>query len=266
MAVPVGEQRGNKLYTRCEECGDSTKHLDMGHLIIYLDTGYAHCTRCGHHEKLGIREFMEYAAQANMNEVRDFQPRNLELKGDYTKVTNGFGLSMRFSVVERFFIDPESDTEMWESRLADGEVVGYHLRRSQIKFSKMLGKRALGFRGKMIPYGVTVRVVEGPFDAIENIDVCCFGMPAPLQIQELSFRDIILCPDGDIWEDPRKYVSFFRAPVLEKANVLYVEKIEHGLDPDEVPVEERKIISWVSIMEEWWSLKAQLKRQFVQLG
>jgi len=84
-------------------------------------------------------------------------------------------------------------------------------------------------------------LVEGPYDVTTHNDVCTFGFPKAYHLKALHSARLILCPDGDIWQDVEKFRAYFN-PFLEREaalSILAIEYIPDGRDPDEVPVSSR---------------------------
>lgn len=245
MSARVGEWMGNKLYIRCPECGDSNNH-SHAHMALDFTRGTAHCFRCGYHRDLSLSELAEYDGYAISDQRPKFEDQLEGLRPHLAEVKGPVGVSGRFTLVQRKFTLKRADkvpAEIFESRDQHGKVIGFHGRISgKSKKSRTWGKRAFGYYGTSLTGRTIIRVVEGPYDVRYEEDVCTFGMPSSSHARALGLTPLILCPDGDVWTDREKFLAFFR-PFMD-SNVLMIEQLPDGLDPDEVPDNERAQIPW----------------------
>jgi len=122
-----------------------------------------------------------------------------------------------------------------------------------------------GYEGySLFDYQNPVRIVEGPYDVIYPKDACTFGIPRSQQIRQLQFQSVIICPDGDVWNR----IDLLRAWLLPWKNALVVgvERLPINKDPDEVPVNEREVISYGEALGELKKLEYQEKEKDAQWG
>jgi hypothetical protein len=93
-----------------------------------------------------------------------------------------------------------------------------------------------------------IRLVEGPYDVISDRDVAVFGFLSRRDLEMLQGHCVILCPDGDVWQDQALATKISR--LLEWAfnspkapHVVGLEYLKEGKDPDEVPIADRAFIT-----------------------
>jgi hypothetical protein len=160
--------------------------------------------------------------------------------------------STRHSLLPRFHtFDGESTSdafEIWDPR--DEFPCGVYLRLPNKK-SRIVGDNGLGLQHPpAIPVVDVLCIVEGPYDVLEERDICTFGTFHAGVLRSLSPNAIILCPDGDIWQDPGLFAGFLQVLtwLLQPGGgvrpyLVAVEHIPDGKDPDECPQDLRRWIA-----------------------
>lgn len=257
--MPVGLQVGNKLYQRCDSCGDTPKDPDRGHLILYLDSGSIHCSRCGYHAFATLGEMMGIWG---VNKPQDTKSRvvNNDPTGELIP-PGSVGLSGRISYVEDRWV--ATGAEIFAMRNPSGETQGYHLRSLLGKDSQTRGVRAFGYYGERMPTLAEtdsfLRIVEGPYDVVYPNDVCTFGLPDKAQLQQLNWRNLVICPDGDVFRQPKLLRGWFRNLVRSQLMIEGVEIIPNGMDPDECRAEDRSFMEWKEFKEWYWQQASQAR-------
>jgi len=152
----------------------------------------------------------------------------------------------RFSRVrERYHLFSPKSLDIFEIKDPNGNTQGYALREVETKTMRtiLFGRMGFGYEDRRLPpLGDPVRIVEGPYDVMTDHDACTFGIPRSGQITQLRFQPIILCPDGDVWNR----LDLLRAWLLpwRRSLVVGVERLPQNLDPDEVPISEREVLSY----------------------
>lgn len=248
----------NKFYVRCFICGDSIKDPDKAHLAIFPGGSFK-CFRCGAHGELSFHDYLYYAGLSGSKPVKvSTMPEGPAADWERLPV-NAIGPLGRKSTVENRWraSTPNGPIEIFGSTTLKGEIVGYQIRASWQKMIRSYGKRWYGGSAEALT-SQQIRVVEGPYDAIYPGDICTYGIPSYPQVKALSWRRIILCPDGDVYHDPVKIVAWFGPFVKLNCQVEYLEFIT--ADPDEVPAEERTRIEWAEAIQLYNKAKHQLAR------
>lgn len=234
---------------RCPFCGDSEKHPDKTHFVIYVDSGNFHCYRCNTHGYLTLNELLSLTLNNIIPLAQGKRELNLgELPADLTPV-HGIGPLNRFSGVQsRYALNRPSlkgPIEIFESKDRMGNVTGYQLRASWDKICRSMGVLTLGYAPSNLSNVDYIRLVEGPYDVIDSNDACCWGLPRFTNLEQLKYIPLVLCPDGDVWTDPKQALRWFK-PFLTSGQYLieYVEVLPFDKDPDEVPINERYRVTW----------------------
>lgn len=244
MSMPIGTRIGNKLYQRCQECGDSIKNPDKGHLIIYLDNGTIHCSRCGYHDQLTLGTMISTWADYPVEAAQKAAP--VPGVPDYEMIPAGSpGPAGRISYVEPRW--SAEAAEIFAMRKPSGETTGYHMRGTIDKVSQSRGLRTFGFYGSTVPTVIDegfTRVVEGPYDVVYPVDICTFGLPNKTQVDLLTWRTLVLCPDGGVYRDKQVLKGWIQPFIRGKSLISHVEMIPDGADPDECPVNRRIPVPW----------------------
>jgi len=246
MSMQVGTIIENKLYQRCDICGDTQKNPDRGHLILYLDTGTVHCYRCGYHAQRTIGDMISvwshYHIQPKAKETIFDDPKNLPEIAPGT-----IGSSGRVSYVQGRWSGKGAEIFLMRDLL--GKKLGYHVKGFLQKRSENHGTRGFGYYGDSAPIlgnetHDVYRIVEGPYDVIYPNDLCTFGLPTMSHIVMLGIRNLILCPDGDVIQDARLLKRWFQPFLKQNMLITGVEMIPDKLDPDECPQENRTLVPW----------------------
>lgn len=233
MSQTVGTVNHDELWLRCPECGDSQSNPNKGHLSINLRKGVFHCVRCSYGGSLTIKQVFDLMAIYDLGSVRSAIPHEL------IPVNQGAG-STRFSALPRYsYVDELNQTwDVFSVRdPVHDEQVGQYLRFQEQ--SLLFGETGLGYVGNHLKSSPDrpLRLVEGPYDVLSSQDVCCFGFIRRSQINLLKGHVLLLCPDGDVWEDQQLRERMTKILTWSlNANSLHVvglEMIPDGLDPDE---------------------------------
>jgi len=192
----------------------------------------------------------------------EYNIMDVALKEDYdlspTKFREVFELllpgpaSIRHSALDRYKLGPK---DVFLSRRPDGELVGLAIVDGRNR--RVIGHRSFGYAGTHLFSSPDdpIRLVEGPYDCIGKRDVCVFGSISVKHIKNLKGHVVLLCPDGDIWQDNMKRASFLRClrPLYQSfgASIAGVELLSKGLDPAEVPYHHRFILSPQKAIEKY---------------
>lgn len=266
MTKEAGTLVGMEFWMRCPYCGDSSKNRVKAHFSVNLSTGAYHCHRCKASGGYSKKEIFEVTGQSYLMMPQRVDKTTIE-EEDLDELAElavrGPGIP-RASRLSRWHFTSSSGRvfDLFWCRHPNGKVVGAYFRSSERKWSYVAGHRMLGFVGpKMISNQNYLRIVEGPYDVMYPEDVCTFGFPSKNQIQALAGFPLVLCPDGDVWEDPkllyRYLLRFFK---YQHILVLGAELIADGLDPDEVRREDRAWVSPKDLLRLWRKLDAGRKQ------
>lgn len=253
MTGKPGEVLDGELWIRCFSCGDSMNHPDKAHYSVNIRTGLFHCYRCGVSGKLAFPELLDILERLDydledLSIFHSIEENGSDPLDDLPPVEPGAG-SPRKSMLERWHLTHNGVVwDAFQMRSTSGDLTGVVLRRPGQSIA--FGSKNLGWVGEDFPRSSTltpIRVVEGPYDVLEANDVCVFGTISQSSINALAGHFVTITPDGDIWQRIELFRPF--ANMIEKTlmsgKVLIVslEAIEEGKDPDEVPPEDRIIIS-----------------------
>lgn len=252
MAGTHGEynELSHELWLRCPFCGDSEHDPDKAHFSINLINGLAFCYKCSTGKKISWAKLFKLANQydINLEDLNSFvTDTDFDEAIELPELSKGQA-SQRGSKLKRGHIRLENDL-LWdgfEMREPDGEVIGLHLRRPRRMMS--IGQIAFGYVGSHLPgssLNHPLRIVEGPYDVMEDYDVCLFGFYSSTTLKKIKGHFITLCPDGDVWNKSELFRRFIKAikQVDSFTYVCGVEVIPDGLDPDECPRESRTFVS-----------------------
>jgi hypothetical protein len=241
---------GQELYFRCPHCGDSERHPQKTHCSVNIFTSIYYCLRCQASGKVSSDEMGLLTKDINFDKVKQLKVDPLYetdsiMEMITEKLRPGPGMG-RYSALDRWHIKTQDDTKLdiFKVTNASRELVGYHVRPPDKKYTRTYGQRLLGIPSS-IRYNKPWRIVEGPFDCLDpHTDVVVFGFPSVAQAKALYGKPLIICPDGDVFEDYRKLRSFMK-PFLWDNNVLieYVERLPPNTDPDELLPHLRERIS-----------------------
>lgn len=248
MTGRPGVLKEDELWFRCPHCGDSKRHINKAHFSVNVKSGLFSCLRCGIAGKLSTREFMEMLSMIGSASIEEEQSDTLPV------LQPGAG-SPRPSKLDRGHLDLLSKGEithfdgfeMKDPRTED--VIGIHLRHPT--FSRNIGEKGYGWVGDSFPESTPsepLRLVEGPYDVLEERDLCTFGLLRRQLLYTLQWSYLILCPDGDVWEEhsllyPLLGILYESLHGHRVATVIGVEIIPDRKDPDEVPPEMRTLVS-----------------------
>lgn len=243
-----GKEEHGELWIRCPFCGDSPNDLTKAHFSVNLKTGAYHCHRCKVGGFLSTKRRMALAmhSESTLSEQRLI---------DYDQLIPGAGSSRR-SLLPRFHF--RKGEEVWDAfemrNPKSGEVAGIHLRRPGA--SHTMGNGVAWATRLLSSEDQPLRLVEGPYDVLYPEDLCCFGLPSTKILRALMGHYVILCPDGDVWENEdlkRQILKLLWG--RSRCNIIGIEYIKDGKDPDEVPVEDRELIPTRVIKQLWRSKK-----------
>ncbi len=259
-----GEFDGKELWQRCPLCGDSKIHVDKAHYSVNVFTGEFFCFRCSAGGLVEGDELADY-----MRISLDRPPRSITSDSEVLAEISDRLVSRpgvdRYSTLSRFHFGMPGDkrVDVFETSDQHGDCIGYHLRPEWQKMARTYGQRGLGF-SKASLYSPEIRLVEGPYDAIDpSTDVVTFGFPTPTQLRMLRGRLITLCPDGDVWQDQEKFLSYFRPFIHKSYLIKSVEVIGSGLDPDEVLPGDRYVQDFFEVRKLYSEMRPR-KRQIAQ--
>lgn len=246
----------NELYVRCPFCGDSENNLRKAHFSIHLSKYVYYCYRCGVSGRLKANQIVDLLSlipnlDIHLDSTRTKDRLPLETILDNLLPVAG---SSRKSALERWSYEGQ---DAFLSRSAGGQVVGVQLRHPDKKEMRTYGIRAFGFVGDMLLSSPSnpLRIVEGTYDVLTPQDVCVFGTIHYKALAPLKGHYIVLCPDGDVWQKPDlagKLIGALRQLTVygdgRGAYVQHLEYIADGKDPDEVPVEDRQVVSVADVL------------------
>lgn len=253
----------NRFHYRCWHCGDSKKNPIKAHLVINLESGSYHCFRCGYSGHMPLGDLMtlviENQPEKTHHEIKTILSKSHDPReiGRLVVVPTGqLGPLNRFSGVERRYqySHEQGPVEIFEIRTLDGRLSGFHARLGWTKAFVNSGPRLFG-RGLDLDRDRAVRLVEGPYDVRYPNDVCVFGMPTHVQAKALLWRPVILCPDGDVWDDYSKLRGWLYPFIKNSSWVSYVEWLDKGADPDEVPEEQRTQVTFEKAKKRMYQLE-----------
>lgn len=145
----------------------------------------------------------------------------------------------RFSVCRDRYSD--SNKDVFQIKLPNGTLLGHYMRLPN-KQSHIEGVKGFCYRENFLDLQTTYRLVEGPYDCIYPNDVATMGYPTQFQSNQLKWYKLILCPDGDVWEDNQKLYNWIK-PFWKHKNIT-LEYISEGRDPDECTVDKRKTVDF----------------------
>lgn len=251
MTARPGERKGNELWLRCPHCGDSSKSPDKAHYSVNSE-GKFHCLRCKAGGRLPLRDYLAFVYQDNADLIPD-----VDTLVDWEEVLDDIqpgSAYPRGSALDRYHITtPHHRWDVFLSRNVKGEILGLCLSDLENHKRMVIGKVLLGWQGDTLLSSPTspLRLVEGPYDVLSERDVCTFGLPARSHLKALRGHTIVLCPDGDVWPDHAKRSTILRLLNNEHAEILGVEFLPDGMDPDEVPYDKRKFINKKDIKHSW---------------
>lgn len=243
--------KGDELWMRCPECGDSPRNKNKAHLSVNVKTGLFNCLRCGYGGRLSAGQFLtilEIMDKGEITRLEGGEVNPLELQ---IEIEPGAGSSRR-SMLDRFHVMIDGDVaDVFEMRQPKPNVtIGHYFRSSQGK--RFYGDHGINWPGSSsgLDYVSTprapLRIVEGPYDVTDRQTLAVFGLIKPRSLTHLKGHFVVLCPDGDVWTDRQKRYDFVN---MVKSNLLVtkipspfiiaLEILGQDQDPDEVPPEDR---------------------------
>lgn len=250
-----GDFDGEELWLRCPVCGDSDNHPDRAHYSVNIFTRQYYCFRCSGSGKVPYDEigYLVSGLDLKSGTSKSYRGLNSRASVDVSIVSEiaanikpGPAVS-RYSALERYTsvskTERGQDADVFPvySLMGEGLVIGYHFR---YKTGSSIGSKALTFGKRFLGIPkelklkseLPIRIVEGPYDVLDPYqDICTFGFPNASQVNQLKGKRLILCPDGDVWEDWRKLRQFMKLFTRSGFLIDFIERIPDGGDPDEVP-------------------------------
>lgn len=280
-----------ELWIRCVFCGDSTTHPNRCHFSVNLRTGLYYCYRCHSKGKLTVVQLLSLITQMGIQQVFGEEDQGIVkssseqpvLEEELPELIPGAAIS-RYSRLERFHLrrwpqgkgrgGPGILYDAFQIRdPLDDSVTGIYLRRaSSKKESRIIGGSGFGWVGDSFPLSfqhLPLRLVEGPYDVIYYCDVCTFGMVTQ-GLRDLRGHSIVLCPDGDVWQEPSLFIPFMKQldQLLWSTKMMPylvgIEVLPDGKDPDEVPAGEREFIPRSLLIRSRLAKKNKRRIQFIQ--
>lgn len=235
MSQTVGSVKGQELWLRCPDCGDTHRNPHKGHLSVNLTKSVFYCVRCGYSGSLTTRQLLELAIRYDLGALASVPASHVI---ESVEETAG---SPRFSALKRQHYTDSSDVTWDVFEIRDpihNEQVGQYLRNGSQ--SLIMGESGLGWVGDRLISSADqpLRVVEGPYDVLERRDVCCYGFLRSQILKQLRGHYVLLCPDGDVWQDEflREKFKRFLSWALHSPKapeVIGLEMLPDGKDPDE---------------------------------
>lgn len=238
----------SKITARCPFCGDSQVHPDKKHLTIYMDSLSFYCFRCGTYGELSLRDAMALLSLIPSDGSEQFSGVTLPAGSTDGRpaTTSGHSAAVmtppeewktrlaknsRPSAVSRRW--QANGYDIFEMKSRSGELTGFHLRNLKVKKAYTIGKVGFGYSGAKLSPAKVWKVVEGPYDTLDTDFVCTFGVPTESLVRNLGLLDLILIPDGDVWNRDDLFLRWFKPFVSLKVPFQEVWKIHDGKDIDE---------------------------------
>ena len=260
-----------EFWSRCPACGDSDKNEDKAHFSVRMSDGVFGCYRCGYRGRMSTAEQVRHFGflpgfHVDLAEVATTDDEREERYEDALDILEPGASSRRDSLLGRNqFTQGDITWDVFRTfDYPSQDEVGLLARTSGIrKRSLFFGDRGWswadieGGRRLISSRENPLRFVEGPYDAIHPQDICVFGFINFTTVRPFIGHDIIICPDGDIFTKPDLLYAFKRTlwsliySQAPKPNLLGIEYLPDGKDPDEVPVSERKFIPTAQLMRDY---------------
>lgn len=247
MTGRMGDIDGTELWLRCPFCGDSTHDPTKAHLSINLKRFVYHCFRCNASGALTAKQAFQLVSQLSGDfDLTDTLTEEDKSDSEWPALLPGAGLPRKSLLERHHYVDQNKAS--WDAfemkHPKDNTVCGIHLRNQRHRLT--LGDRGMSWPGSdrlISTLESPVRVVEGPYDVVYPKDICIYGLITHRTLRDLSGHYLILCPDGDVWEN----LPLFRTTILTIINLLKdkskyflgFEYLPDGKDPDEVPEKDR---------------------------
>ena len=257
MTGIVGQLAGREIWLRCPFCGDSQNDPMKAHFSVNMVKFVYYCFRCNASGILTAKQAFQLTSQLTGEGYIDLT--DTEDDQEWPTLTPGAGLS-RFSAIDRYHYT-DHNTHLWDAfqmrNPKDNVISGIHMRSGKHRLS--FGDKGLGWAGPgclISSPEKPIRIVEGPYDVLTYQEACVFGLISAKVLDDLAGHFIILCPDGDVWKDEKllgvTLRTIERLVSNTKLYLLGIEYIPDGLDPDQVPPNDRLFIPrsemfrWVS--------------------
>lgn len=236
------EIRDNYDYVmRCPECGDS-RNPRHGHLLLNLMTGLFNCKRCNYSGRYPTGKLLNLVAELELDgiAVSAFKQQDDQIIVP-EELHPGAGLP-RKSKLDRYHKYLRGNLfDAFVMKYQEGSPSGVYLR-SRDKMSFIYGERGIGYAGSgplSSSYHEPLRIVEGPYDVIDNNHVCVFGaITQRVVTRYFTGHYIILAPDGDIWAN-RNYqlalniYKILKYSIYDGVFIKGIDLLLNGKDPDE---------------------------------
>jgi hypothetical protein len=245
--MKIGALIHGNLMVRCPFCGDSQHSQTKAHLSISVQSGVYHCFRCKVSGKLTAQQSLQLFSN-DWPAVEAIEPSNPENITEFISSLQAGPGTTRASLLNRHHTIYHGETRDVFLMLDpyDCHPTGVHLRSPE--FSKNFGDVGVAWPGDhnwilISSESQPLRLVEGPYDVVEVRDVCVFGTISQSVLKLLSGHHVILCPDGDIWQDPGLNAAFMRTVNkilgVSTINLVGIEVLPDGKDPDQVSPADR---------------------------
>ena len=253
-----------EYWLRCPHCGDSQNDPNKAHFSINLRSGLYFCLRCNARGKLGRKDQFELfgslpvSMPASAVEETDSQDQFEEI---LDKLEEGPPWS-RPSLLPRYTYTDGGGND-WDAFISydlhDGAEIGVLLRLADTeqKRAYFYGTRGFSWVGDTLPSSTRepIRLVEGPYDVVTKQDVVVFGLLSKYTVGEFAGENVILCPDGDIWQKEnlrRPFFTLLRYLIHQSYKMPWlvgVEFLPDGKDPDEVAPKDRLFFDRSEVIE-----------------
>ncbi len=245
------DSRG-RLWLRCPLCEEPNYHeiKKKVHAFFSLRELSGYCYRCGsvlepHHIPQERLTELFSTQKSTVFELESYTPEGLARFWSSLPLRPAV-LGRKTSLEVRSYLSGTWDVfAQYQLRKSGIKLVGLHFRFLKAKRMVSLGERGLGFPNALPLH--KWRIVEGPYDCTEEVDLCVFGMPATTLFSFLP-KTVLLCPDGDVWTDASLFRPWFKLAEFSrrKGSSTFFEVLPDGKDPDEILSEERTMIPWNS--------------------
>lgn len=249
---------GGEYWLRCPYCGDSENDPNKAHFSINLRSGLYFCLRCNARGKLNKKAQFELFGRLPVD-LSEEAINKVDTEDQFREILDRLEEGApwsRPSLLPRYTYTDDYG-QVWDAFISydnhDGAEIGVLLRLAdtQQKKAYFYGSRGFSWVGDSFPSSANkpIRLVEGPYDVITPQDVVVFGLLSKYTVSEFTGENIILCPDGDVWQKENLRKPFFtllRYLLYQSYAVPWlvgVEYIPEGADPDECPPDQRLFIT-----------------------
>ena len=246
----TGTQERGELWIRCPYCGDSKRSPDKAHFSVNLRTGVYHCHRCKAAGRLNTKQLLNLGLIGFEVGLGELDQRMDPSAAEFPELIPGPATPRASELPRQRLLATGGDWdafEMFDPRTL--ELTGIYFRRG--KESRIVGDKTYswpGAPGALFSDGDRpIRLVEGPWDVLEDRDVSVFGLISKTALADLYGHQVVLCPDGDVWKDMRLFKQLLRTidwglRFSKSCYIQGVEWIADGKDPDEVPPDKRDFL------------------------